>query len=86
MWSAVEKCVILTSVFVFVNGEKDHDSSGSRLPRTGVVSTKYGQVQGRVHRVSPALPDVEIFQGIRYATPPIGSNRYNIKCREEFHN
>ncbi len=54
-----------------------------RLPRTRVVRTKYGQVQGRMHSLKSAmlkemglkLADVEVFQGIRYATPPVGNNR-----------
>lgn len=48
-------------------------------PRTRVIKTKYGQVQGRVFQlqteVGVALPPVEVFQGIPYATPPVGSNR-----------
>ena len=53
------------------------------LPRTRVVRTKYGQVQGRVAGLDSAmlkevgvrLRDVEIYQGIRYATPPVGNHR-----------
>ena len=52
------------------------------LPRTRVVRTKYGQVQGRVvgldsamlKEVGVRLRDVEIYQGIRYATPPVGNH------------
>ena len=55
------------------------------LPRTRVVRTKYGQVQGRVAGLDSAmlkavgvrLRDVEIYQGIRYATPPVGNHRYD---------
>ena len=66
------------------NSENSGEQQGDvRLPRTRVVRTKYGQVQGRIHRVDSrvlteigvSLPDVEIYQGIRYATPPVGTNR-----------
>ena len=83
-------------------GNYDDDASGNdgaskeedkRLPRTRVVRTKYGLVQGRVHHLGPDLfrggedylageeevvrgsDRVEVFQGIRYATPPVGTNR-----------
>ena len=63
--------------------ENSGEQGDVRLPRTRVVRTKYGQVQGRIHRVDSrvlteigvSLPDVEIYQGIRYATPPVGTNR-----------
>ena len=53
------------------------------LQRTRVVQTKYGDVQGRVYSLESdmtkemglRLADVEVFQGIRYATPPVGNNR-----------
>ncbi len=58
--------------------------------RTRVVRTKYGQVQGRIHKVkvnmlarellgSKQLRDVEVYLGIRYATPPVGPNRLGKK-------
>lgn len=61
----------------------DSEGPEQRLPRTRVVRTKYGQVQGRVVSLGSAmlkevglrLPDVEIYQGIRYATPPVGNHR-----------
>ena len=48
-----------------------------RLPRTPVIHTKYGHVQGRVitHEGIPGLQPVHVFKGIPYATPPVGSNR-----------
>eukprot|EP00095_Tigriopus_kingsejongensis_P011812 snap_masked-scaffold71_size417697-processed-gene-3.0 protein:Tk11812 transcript:snap_masked-scaffold71_size417697-processed-gene-3.0-mRNA-1 annotation:"neuroligin- y-linked" len=65
------------------NGNTNSEES-QRLPRTLVIQTKYGQVQGRIHNFeSPVLTElglrlkpVEVYQGIRYATPPIGSNRW----------
>ena len=65
-------------------GGNDEAAPEQRLPRTRVVRTKYGQVQGRVVRLDSEmarevgvkrLRDVEIFQGIRYATPPVGNHR-----------
>ena len=51
-----------------------------RLPRTPVIHTKYGQVQGRVlmQEGVAGLQPVHVFKGIPYATPPIGPNRYII--------
>ena len=59
--------------------DNDGDKQQEQLRRTRVIRTKYGQVQGRVHKIRSDfvnLPDVEIYQGIRYATPPVGSNRF----------
>ena len=65
-------------------GGDDEAAPEQRLPRTRVVRTKYGQVQGRVVRLDSEmarevgvkrLRDVEIYQGIRYATPPVGNHR-----------
>lgn len=61
-------------------GEATESSKDERLPRTKVIKTKYGHVQGRVVKIdtsdeSVKLPDVQVFMGIRYATPPVGNNR-----------
>ena len=65
-------------------GEGGGAEGPERLPRTRVVRTKYGQVQGRVVSLDSGmlkdvgrvrLQDVEIYQGIRYATPPVGNHR-----------
>ena len=50
------------------------------LPRSPVIRTKYGQVQGRVFTLdgdtgNRRLQPVHVFKGIPYATPPVGSNR-----------
>ena len=58
------------------------EDKSDRLPRTKVIKTKYGYVQGRVVKIDAKssdedlkLPDVQVFMGIRYATPPVGNNR-----------
>ena len=50
---------------------------GDNLPRSPVLQTKYGKVQGRLVdlKKQPHLQPVFIFKGIPYATPPVGSNR-----------
>jgi hypothetical protein len=66
------------------SGASGGETTG-RLMRTRVVRTKYGLVQGRVHKLDSdmlrqlnlKLPDVEVFQGIRYATPPVANNRFD---------
>ena len=46
-------------------------------PRSPVIQTKYGQVQGRILTFTGTrLQPVAVFKGIPYATPPVGSNRY----------
>ena len=45
------------------------------LPRSPVVRTKYGHVQGRLAVMDNKLKPVFIFKGLPYATPPVGSNR-----------
>ena len=48
-----------------------------RLPRTPVIQTKYGAVQGRILTPEGIAKPVHVFKGIPYATPPVGSNRYD---------
>ena len=48
-----------------------------RLPRTPVIQTKYGAVQGRILTPEGVAKPVHVFKGIPYATPPVGSNRYD---------
>ena len=46
--------------------------------RSRIVTTKYGKVQGfvtRVGRDAEQHKHVEIFLGVPYASPPIGSHR-----------
>ncbi len=87
MRAAVLSLLLLLSVPAEGGGsEEDVDSGGGDTggpQRTRVVETKYGLVQGRLHRVEMAAEaqgdkrteEVEIYQGIRYATPPVGTNR-----------
>ena len=57
---------------------KKHDDNHKRFQysRTRIIKTKYGQVQGRIRNiefresVDLNLPSVEVYHGIRYATPP----------------
>lgn len=52
------------------------NSETDSLPRSPVVRTKYGHVQGRLAAdFPPKLEPVFLFRGIPYATPPVGSNR-----------
>ncbi|TRY67080.1 hypothetical protein TCAL_08049 [Tigriopus californicus] len=76
--------LLLPSLRAVSSEESDESENGDTLPRSKVILTKYGQVQGRVHEVQSEtlaelrlrLKSVEVFQGIRYATPPVGSNRW----------
>ncbi len=46
--------------------------------KTGIVTTKYGRVQGFVSRVGRDAEQqrhVRVFLGVPYATPPIGNHR-----------
>lgn len=75
--------LLLPRIKALSSEEPDESKNGDTLPRSKVILTKYGQVQGRVHDLQSEtltelglrLKPVEVFQGIRYATPPVGSNR-----------
>ncbi len=78
------KLLLVTGVLVScccacARAQGDDEEEEVRLPRTRIVQTKYGKVQGRVVRVpvktNRQLTDVQLFYGIPYATPPVGSNR-----------
>lgn len=45
---------------------------------TRIVQTRYGKLQGFVKTMNPArnLKPIEVFLGVPYATPPVGSNRF----------
>ena len=48
----------------------------TRSPR--VVSTKYGKLRGIIRELpNKYLRSVEVFLGVPYANPPIGSNRFS---------
>jgi len=61
---------IKTNVFFY-------SSTSERLPRTPIINTRYGKIQGRIHTLptDEVLPKVEVYHGIPYATPPVTSNR-----------
>jgi len=67
-WTKIFEDFLKKSVF---------SSSTERLPRTPIISTRYGKIQGRVHSLpgQDDLPRVEVYHGIPYATPPVSSNR-----------
>lgn len=46
---------------------------------TRIVQTRFGKIQGIIRTVGPNkyLKPVEMFLGVPYATPPIGSNRFS---------
>lgn len=79
-WTVASLFVIITVVALV----DKTTSSSERLPRTRVVRTKYGHVQGRVYKIKSKMTSklgihlaaVDVFQGIRYATPPVGHNRF----------
>ena len=57
--------------------ENLENSKAKSMPRSPVIQTKYGQVQGRILTFKGTrLQPVAVFKGIPYATPPVGSNRY----------
>ena len=64
---------------VSVRSSEDPGPTGQKskgLPRSPVIKTKYGQVQGRILTFKGTrLQPVAVFKGIPYATPPVGSNR-----------
>ena len=95
-WTAAARALTIFTVVIAPQVKTDEVTEGAaagegggaegpeRLPRTRVVRTKYGQVQGRVVSLDSGmlkdvgrvrLQDVEIYQGIRYATPPVGNHR-----------
>ena len=67
-------CQLFFKVY-FIN---PFSSSNERLPRTPIINTRYGKIQGRIHTLpgQDDLPKVEIYHGIPYATPPVSSNRW----------
>lgn len=70
--------LLLSYYFVGLVEPNMEEDEGSRLPRTKVIHTKYGQVQGRLAALEGSnqrLQSVKVFKGIPYATPPVGSNR-----------
>ena len=88
MRAAILSLLLLLGVPAEGGGSEEEVDSGvggdaGGPQRTRVVETKYGLVQGRLHRVEMAAEaqgdkrteEVEIYQGIRYATPPVGTNR-----------
>ena len=46
---------------------------------TRIVQTRFGKIQGIIRTVGPTkyLKPVEMFLGVPYATPPVGSNRFS---------
>lgn len=50
--------------------------SGASNPKTRIVYTKYGQVQGFIRHLGDLLGDVEVFKGVPYASPPIEEGRF----------
>ncbi|RWS13052.1 neuroligin-4: Y-linked-like protein [Dinothrombium tinctorium] len=51
-----------------------YDGSETLSPRS--VNTKYGSLRGIIESNSQQLKPVEVFLGVPYATPPIGSLRF----------
>ncbi|XP_045117461.1 neuroligin-4, Y-linked-like isoform X4 [Portunus trituberculatus] len=45
-------------------------------PKTRLVTTKYGQVQGLIRHLGHLLGDVEVFMGVPYASPPVEEGRF----------
>lgn len=60
----------------YVNARQHNVNSKSRLSNR-IVSTRYGKLQGFLIPMDQHkfLRPVEVFLGVPYATPPIGSNR-----------
>ena len=78
------KVVVLMSLLFYLGSASEDSILSSannfedKLPRSPVVRTKYGQVQGRLVNLganSNGLGPVYAFKGLPYATPPVGSNR-----------
>ena len=76
LWTIFVVCLI-SGLEAEENHSGNNGKSGSSLPRSPVIQTKYGQVQGRILTFKGTrLQPVAAFKGIPYATPPVGSNRY----------
>jgi len=63
------------------SGGSGGNSAGGNTPimSTRIVQTRYGKLQGLVLPMENQrhLKPVEVFLGIPYATPPVGSNRFS---------
>ena len=78
LWTIFVVCLIsgLEASIKSEENSGNNGKSGSSLPRSPVIQTKYGQVQGRILTFKGTrLQPVAAFKGIPYATPPVGSNR-----------
>ncbi|KAF5307774.1 hypothetical protein FQR65_LT06645 [Abscondita terminalis] len=81
-WRGVFKALILNNVFMsllfwgkMVSGDPSPEQRLSLTSRT--VRTKYGDVSGVIVTLdSRHLEPVEVFRGIPYASPPLGSLRF----------
>ena len=69
-------CLVCFCGLVSSEESTNHGQKAKSMPRSPVIQTKYGQVQGRVLTFpGTRLQPVGVFKGIPYATPPVGSNR-----------
>lgn len=58
-------------------GDVNPQSDGTQQLSSRIVNTKYGSVSGTiVHLDNRHLEPVEVFRGIPYASPPVGSLRF----------
>ncbi|MCL4120657.1 UNVERIFIED_CONTAM: hypothetical protein GTU68_026771 [Idotea baltica] len=70
----VYKCLRLFLLLIALLATPSKEEAKS--PR--VVTTKYGKLRGTIRPLPyKNLKPVEVFLGIPYATPPIGSNRFS---------
>lgn len=70
--------LFLSLMMPFSSGGDDNEPASDQAQMSSrVVHTKYGAVSGTiVHLEGRNLEPVEMFRGIPYASPPIGSLRF----------
>jgi len=72
--------LLITLLAPIISGGDDNDSSAPNdqaQMTSRVVHAKYGAIQGTiVHLEGRNLEPVEVFRGIPYASPPVGSLRF----------
>lgn len=74
----VQNLVVVLLTFLAVNYSESDPASDSKPSLTSrTVRTKYGDVSGVIVTLdSKHLEPVEVFRGIPYASPPLGSLRF----------
>lgn len=74
----VQNLIVFLVTLLALNYSRSDPASESRPPLTSrTVRTKYGDVSGVIVTLdSKHLEPVEVFRGIPYASPPLGSLRF----------